>query len=187
VFDRLGPGSKLGVVSLAVRLDCVKPCRMVLPSLETALRCGDGRCGTLLASDAEICDECGSDRLVPVAQGIAILTGWAGERPVAYGVKASGATIVGRGSGTSEAPDIDLSRFPRSDSVHRRHAQLELVDGRWRISHLGRNPLVIQRASETFVVEPGTSAALSPGDWLQFGRIRLRLVAPPVGSLDLQG
>jgi hypothetical protein len=156
-------------------------------SLDSALRCTDARCGTLLALDAEVCDECGSSDLVPAAGGVAVLLGLAGERPVAFAV-GSGATIIGRGSG-SERPDIDLGRFPRpiSGSVHRRHARLEQVDGRWRISHLGRNPLVIQRANETLVVEPGGAASLHPGDWLQIGRVRLRFVSPPSGSIDVQG
>ncbi len=160
---------------------------MVMRSLDSALRCSDSRCATLLALDAEVCDECGSTDLVPATNGAGVLLGLAGERPVAFGVDDRVPTIIGRGSG-SDVPDVDLSRFPTltSGSVHRRHARIEQVDGRWRISHLGRNPLVIQRDSETLVVEPGGAAALRPGDWLQVGRVRLRFVAPPVGSIDVQ-
>jgi hypothetical protein len=157
---------------------------MNLP-LESAVRCGDGRCGTLLAADAEVCDECGGTDLVPVARDVAVLAGWAGERPVAFGLRARGSTIVGRGA--TDRPDIDLTRVPNSGTVHRRHARLEQIDGRWHVAHLGRNPLVIQRAHETVVVEPGGTAALEPGDWLQFSRVRLRLVAPPIGRLGLDG
>ncbi len=159
---------------------------MVLRSLDAALRCTDPRCGTLLALDAEVCDECGSVDLIPATAGAAVLLGLAGERPVAFGVDADRPIIVGRGSG-NEIPDVDLSRFPSSGSVHRRHAQLEQINGDWRISHLGRNPVVIQRDTETLVVEPGGAAALAPGDWLQFGRVRLRFVSPPIGSFDVSG
>jgi hypothetical protein len=159
---------------------------MVLRSLDAALRCADPRCGTLLAPDSELCDECGSTDLVPATQGTAVLLGLAGERPVAFEVHDREPTIVGRGAG-AEIPDVDLSRFPSSGSVHRRHARLEQIDGRWRISHLGRNPVVIQRDNETLVVEPGGAAVLRPGDWLQFGRVRLRFVSPPIGSIDVHG
>src|SRR5690349_2391152 len=111
---------------------------MVVRSLDDALRCTDRRCGTLLAPDAELCDECGGSDLVPASQGDAVLLGLAGERPVAFEVPQARPIIVGRGAG-DEVPDIDLSRFPGSGSVHRRHARLEYVSGAWRIFHLGRN------------------------------------------------
>ena len=159
---------------------------MTPQALESALRCGDGRCGTLLAPDAEVCDECGGTFLVSATEGAAVLVGLAAERPVVFGLRGAGQTRVGRGEGTSFAPDIDLSRFPGSDSVHRRHAELAVRDGSWHVTHLGRNPLVIQRANnETVIVEPGSTEALRPGDWLQFGRVRLRLLVPD--GLGVQG
>jgi hypothetical protein len=139
-----------------------------------------------LARDAELCNECGGTDLTQASDGIALLLGLAEDRPVAFELHASGPTTVGRGSGSSEAPDIDLSRFPGSDSVHRRHAALEQREGHWRIVHLGRNPLVIQRTNDAVVVEPGTNAALLPDDWLQFGRVRLRLVTNPTGAHTLE-
>jgi hypothetical protein len=114
-----------------------------------------------------------------------VLLGLAADRPVVFALRAFGATTVGRTAGSIPPPDVDLARFPSSDSVHRRHAEIEQADGIWRVTHLGRNPLVVQRPNETLVIQPGTSVALQPGDWLQFGRVRLRLLVAPYGSFDL--
>jgi FHA domain len=155
-------------------------------TLESALRCRDPRCATVLAGDAEVCDECGSSELEPLVNADALLAGLAHERPVAFALSASVPTIVGRASPGAALPGVDLSRVPDSAGVHRRHASLAMRNGQWEITHLGRNPVVIQRSAETLVVEPGSTIKLWPGDWIQFGRVRLRLVVPSVG-LGLDG
>jgi hypothetical protein len=137
------------------------------------LRCLDPRCGTLLPRDAEICDECGGSALELLSQSDAVLLGEAGDRPVGFGLVRDRPNVIGR---ASPGLDVDLARFPGSDSVHRRHVQIELHDADWSITHLGRNPVVLSRAAGTLVVPPGTTAWLRSGDWVQIGRIRLRFL-----------
>jgi hypothetical protein len=72
--------------------------------------------------------------------------------------------------------------------VHRRHASLEERGDHWQMTHLGRNPLIIQRPGETLVLQPGTTEELRPGDWIVFGRVQLRLVdSSDVGHNNLRG
>jgi FHA domain len=137
------------------------------------LRCLDPRCGTLLPRDAELCDECGGTALALLGHSEAVLIGDAGERPVGFGLVSERPNVIGRGS---PGLDIDLIRFPGSDSVHRHHAEISRQASDWSISHLGRNPLVISRADATVVVQPGATEWLRSGDWLQIGRIRLRFI-----------
>jgi len=127
----------------------------------------------LLPRDAELCDECGSSALDLVGHSEALLIGDAGDRPAAFGLSADRPNVIGRA--TPELA-VDLSRFVGGDSVHRRHAQIELRGSDWSVTHLGRNPVVISRAEGTVVVQPGATDWLRSGDWLQIGRIRLRFV-----------
>jgi hypothetical protein len=145
-------------------------------SLERHLRCEDAACGTLLPEDAEICDECGSTRLSPLSHSQALLMGFAGDRPVVFELSLATPTVIGRASAGSARPAVDLSRFPGAASVHRQHARVEYADGQWSVSHLGKNPLVVDRANESVVVEPGGTQPLWPGESLQLGRVRLQLV-----------
>jgi hypothetical protein len=148
------------------------------------LRCPDPRCATLLPEDAEICDECGSTVLARISESDALLIGDAGDRRVAFGLAAGRANVVGRSVPDSPPLDLDLRRLPGSDSVHRVHARFEMQQGEWSVTHLGRNPIVVARPEGTFVVQPGTTAALRSGDWIQIGRIRLRLLVGPGIGLD---
>jgi hypothetical protein len=150
--------------------------------LSLEVRCLDPRCGTLLPRDAEICDECGGTALGLLSACDAWLTGDAGGRPVGFGLVSERPNVIGR---TSPGLAVDLSRMPGSDSVHRRHAQIELQVADWSVTHLGRNPLVILRADGTQVVQPGTMEWLRSGDWLQIGRIRFRFIIG--GGVRAQG
>lgn len=145
------------------------------------LRCLDPRCSTLLPGDAEICDECGGTALDRVGHSAALLIGDAGDRRIAFSLSAGRRNAIGRSAPESAPLDVDLGRLPGSESVHRLHARIEAQQGRWSVTHLGRNPLVVSRTEGTQVVQPGTSAWLEPGDWLQVGRIRLRFI---VGALE---
>lgn len=147
--------------------------RPAQPSSSLELRCQDPRCGTLLPRDAEVCDECGGTNLAPLGHSAAVLIGDAGDRRVGFGLASERPNVIGRGS---PGLDVDLTRFPGSDSVHRHHAQIFRQDSDWSIAHLGRNPLVISRPDATVVVQPGATERLRSGDWLQIGRIRLRFV-----------
>jgi FHA domain len=147
------------------------------------LRCLDPRCGTVLGADAEVCDECGGSALAPIDAVPALLLGDAGDRPVAFALHPERPNILGRSSPGTKPLDIDVTRFRGSESVHRRHAQFDERQGHWTITHLGRNPIVLLRPEGTVVVEPGSSSALRSGDWLQIGRIRLRLVVDPANGI----
>jgi hypothetical protein len=140
------------------------------------LRCTEPGCATVLAPDAELCDECGSQRLARLADSRAVLIGAAGERPVAFELPAEGRVTVGRSVSGARAPAIDLARLPGSASVHRQHAEIAPDGNGWRVTQLGRNPLVIRRPGETVVVEPGTSQPLREGDRLLVGGVGLQVV-----------
>ena len=154
---------------------------MVQARLE--LRCLDPRCATLLPGDAEICDECGGTALDRLGHSSALLVGDFGDRSVAFGLVAGRPNVIGRFSADSPPLEVDLSRLPGSESVHRVHARIDATsDGTWRVTHLGRNPVVVSRASEgPVIVQPGSTAWLGSGDWLQIGRIRLRFI---IGALE---
>jgi hypothetical protein len=145
------------------------------------LRCLDPRCATLLPGDAEICDECGGTQLDDVGHSAALLIGEANDRRVAFSLFPERPNMIGRSAPASPPLEVDLGRLPGSDSVHRVHARIEAQQGSWSVTHLGRNPLVVSGTEGTQVVQPGTSARLRSGEWLQVGRIRLRFV---VGSLE---
>lgn len=147
-------------------------------------RCLDSRCGTLLAADVEVCDECGGTALGRLADARAVLLGEAGDRPVAFGLIVGRPNVIGRSAAGGALPEVDLSRFPGSESVHRRHAQLQEAHGQWSVTHLGRNPVVVSRPEGLLVVEPGSTTPLRTGDWLQIGRIRLRLVFEPGNGIQ---
>lgn len=140
------------------------------------LRCLDPRCATLLPGDAEVCDECGGTALDRIGHSAALLVGEAGDRQVAFGLTAGRPNAIGRSAPGSPPLEVDLSRVPGSNSVHRLHARIEANQGGWTITHLGRNPLVLSHGESTQVVQPGTTAGLRSGDWVQVGRIRLRFV-----------
>ncbi len=137
--------------------------------------CADKRCATLLAIDAEICDECGGARLQSLQEMRALLCGWAGTRPVVFAVPSAGPSIVGRSPAAGPVPDVDLRRFPGSGVVHRRHASIEQAHGEWQVTHLGTNPLVVTDG-ERVVLEHGASARLRPGSLLQVGDVVLLFV-----------
>jgi hypothetical protein len=137
--------------------------------------CADPRCATLLASDAEICDECGGTVFDELADLPAMLCGWADERPVVFLLPEDRPAIVGRSVPGGQPPDIDLRRFPGSGVVHRRHAMIELQDGEWRVTHLGSNPLVV-RGSESMALSTGETAPLHARDSLQVGDVALQFV-----------
>src|SRR5713226_3511485 len=151
-------------------------------SISTGLRCVDPRCGTRLSADAEVCDECGGTALAPIADALALLLGDAGDRPVAFALHSGQPNVLGRSS-PGGGLDIDVARFRGSESVHRRHAQFDERQGQWSVTHLGRNPIVLARPEGTIVVQPGSSAALRSGDWLQIGRIRLQLIVDPARGI----
>ena len=148
------------------------------------LRCLDPRCATLLPGDAEICDECGGTALDRIGHSAALLIGDAGDRRVAFGLFAGRPNAIGRSAPASPPLEVDVGRLPGSESVHRLHARIEAQQGNWSVTHLGRNPLVVSGADGTQVVQPGTSAWLRSGDWLQVGRIRLRFIVGAVGTLE---
>jgi len=138
--------------------------------------CADARCATLLDADAEICDECGGTEFRPLEQIDAMLCGWAGARPVVFALHEDRPSIVGRSTTGGPTPDVDLRRFDGSEIVHRRHAQLEMANGEWRITHLGTNPLVVT-GRKRVEVEPGATVRLRSGDKLQVGELLLEFVA----------
>jgi hypothetical protein len=141
-----------------------------------ALRCTEPGCATLLSADAEVCDECGSQRLMRLSDSPAVLIGAAGDRPVAFELPTDRRVTVGRASSGVVPPDIDLARVPGSATVHRQHAEVAPVAAGWQVTQLGRNPLVIRRPGETVVVEPGTSQPLRDGDRLLVGGVSLQVV-----------
>jgi FHA domain len=145
------------------------------------LRCLDPRCATLLPGDAEICDECGGTALDRVGHSEALLVGDAVDRRVGFALLSGRPNVIGRSAPDSPPLEVDLSRLPGSESVHRVHARIEAQQGNWSVTHLGRNPVVVTRAEGSEVVQPGSSAWLRSGDWLQIGRIRLRFI---VGALQ---
>jgi hypothetical protein len=145
------------------------------------LRCVDPRCATLLPGDAELCDECGGVALDRIGHSAALLLGDAGDRRVAFGLSAGRPNVIGRWAPDSPPLDIDLSRLPGSESVHRTHARIEAQLGNWSVTHLGRNPVVVSGAEGTQVVQPGSTAGLRSGNWLQIGRIRLRFI---IGAVE---
>jgi hypothetical protein len=140
--------------------------------------CADPRCATLLDDHAERCDECGGTRLFQIAAEQSLLCGWADDRPVVFRLPTSGAAVIGRSAPGEAAPDIDLSRFPNSQSVHRRHAQIEARERGWQLTHLGSNPLRIG-GQQRIEVAPGTTALARPGDTIDAAGVRLHLVARP--------
>lgn len=137
--------------------------------------CGNPRCATVLAPDAEICDECAGTQFEELYAGTALLCGWADERPVAFRLTAGRPLLIGRSSSGGQAPDIDLRRFPNSASVHRRHATIELRGREWSVTHLGTNPLVIRRGDRV-ALKTGASTVIRPGDALEVGGVALLLV-----------
>lgn len=140
---------------------------------DAQLLCGDGRCATVLPPYAEICDECGGTDLVSLTGPR--LEGTFGDRGVAFALRADGPNVIGRAA--EERVDVDLSRSPESGSVHRRHAQISHDAASWRITHLGRNPLVIARGTTREAVAPGATAELRAGDHIVVGMIALRFIA----------
>jgi hypothetical protein len=152
-------------------------------AIGAGLRCVDRRCGTVLGADAEVCDECGGTALAPLVAAQALLLGDAGDRPVAFELRAGQPNVLGRSS-PGGALDIDVARMRGSESVHRRHAQFDESQGQWSVTHLGRNPIVLLRPEGTVVVQPGSSSALRSGDWLQIGRIRLQFIVDPARGFD---
>ena len=142
---------------------------------ENWLVCANPTCATVLASDAEICDECGGTQFDPLSAAAALLCGWADNRPVVFQLKSDHPLLIGRSLAGGPAPDIDLRRFPSSASVHRRHATIERQGHDWRVSHLGTNPLVV-RGRERLALEPGASAAIRSGQTLEVGGVALLLL-----------
>src|SRR5919201_641797 len=55
------------------------------------LVCADPRCATVLAADAEVCDECGGTRLQPLKDMPSVLCAWADTRPVAFQLRTGNA------------------------------------------------------------------------------------------------
>jgi ribosomal protein L40E len=145
-------------------------------NLESDVRCRNPRCGTLLPPDAELCDECGSAELEPIAQCEALLSHQLDERTVVFALLGEQETTIGR-SGEGSTPMVDLSRFPESGSVHHLHAAVQRQPEGWLLTHRGRNPLLIRRAGETLPVEPGGSAPISSGDLIVVGSVGLRFLA----------
>jgi FHA domain len=137
--------------------------------------CANPRCATLLAPDAEICDECGGSLLTDLSLFPVILCGWADGRPVVFGLAADRPSIVGRSASTGPSPDVDLRRFPASDVVHRRHAFIELEDGEWRVTHVGTNALIVTGTQST-VLEQGQTVSLRSGDFVEVGGVPLQFV-----------
>lgn len=63
-----------------------------------------------------------------------------------------------------------------SPTVSRRHAQMELVDGRWRIVNLSRtNPVMVN--DEILAAGRGAMKMLSDGDRIELGEVVLRFSA----------
>lgn len=134
-------------------------------------------CGTLLPPHAELCDECGGSDLQPLAFPGAWLVAQQDDRGVAFALSPDRTNVIGRASPGSTRPEVDLTRLSGSQTVHRRHARLEWREGRWRITHEGRNPLVIQRAGIPAAVQPGATADVQSGDWIGVGSILLQFIA----------
>jgi FHA domain len=144
-------------------------------SSNDGLVCADPRCATLLPADAEICDECGGIRLDPLNGMVAMLCGWAEARPVVFKLPTGRSAVIGRSTPGGPVPEVDLSRLPGSESVHRSHARIENRQDEWRLTQLGRNPLVVN-GRQRVVVAPGTDAPVWPGDTLDIGGVRLQLL-----------
>jgi hypothetical protein len=142
-----------------------------------ALLCTEPTCRTVLPGDAELCDECGTSALVRIADSGPLLTATAQDRQVAFPLRRAGATTIGRSSDeATAAPEIDVSRLPGSDTVHRQHARITYRAANWHIQHLGDNPLAIARSSGKLVIEPGTSVVLRDKDVLTVGSLSFRVV-----------
>ena len=152
----------------------------LLPT-SNGLVCATPGCATLLAANAEICDECGGTTLYPLASLPALLCGWAGDRPVVFGLDPDHGMLVGRSSTDEPAPDIDLTRFPGSSAVHRRHVSLAANGRVWRVTQLGTNPTVIV-GHQRQPLATGSTAELRHGDSVEIAGIRLTLVVRDSGS-----
>ena len=140
--------------------------------------CMDAACATLLAPDAEICDECGGTRLGALDSIGVTLCGWDDERPVVFALSSDRASIIGRSTSGGPTPDVDLRRFRDSGVVHRRHAWIELDSGEWQVTHLGTNPLAVT-GRDSVLLEPGATARIRSGDTLQVGSVVLQFMVRP--------
>lgn len=95
-------------------------------------------------------------------RGDILLVGAVGEQPQ---------IVLGRQSGPPQKV-ITLN----SPTVSRRHAQMEFIDGRWRIVNLSRtNPIMVN--DEVLPVGHGTARTLSDGDRIELGEVVLRFSA----------
>ena len=145
-----------------------------LPALRV---CADPRCRRAVAPEDEICYECGGTDFREIEAGQAVLLCAVHDRELAFVLEPGRDHVIGRSEDGAGGPDVDLRRFPASDSVHHRHAAIAAADGGWRVTHLGRNALVVRRGEEALPVEPGSSAALLSGDTLLVGLVALRFAA----------
>lgn len=127
----------------------------------------------MLPAHAEICDECAGTDLAPFRG--ACLESTIGDRPVGFVLDPATSNVVGRAADGAAPPTVDLSRFPASGSVHRRHADVREAAGHWRVTHAGTNPLIVQRGQEKAAIAPGASAELRSGDLLIVGTVPLRV------------
>lgn len=139
------------------------------------LVCADQRCATVLPADAELCDECGGSSLVRLNALPSVLCAWAETRPVAFQVWPGRRTVIGRSAGGSVA-DVDLSRVPGSEAVHRQHALIEEQADEWRVTQLGANPVVVNGRE---AVPTGETRPIRPGDTLALAGVLLQLVVRP--------
>jgi hypothetical protein len=148
----------------------------LFPLQPGALVCANRHCATVLPAGVEACDECGESRFEPIASIGSLLCGLAGDRSVAFPLSGARAVVIGRDADGSGSPEVDLSRFPSSDRVHRRHARLEIRNGSWYVTHLGTNTLSIVNRSGRASVGAGASQQLRPGDTLEVAGVKLQLV-----------
>ena len=138
----------------------------------SGLVCVHPGCGRLLTADAEICDECGGTRLIPLGELRAMLCGWADDREVVFGLRPDRPVIVGRANGNAPEPDIDLRRLPGSGTVHHRHVRVENGKSAWRVTQLGTNRVLVL-GRRTVELPTGATVELQHGDTLDIAGVPL--------------
>lgn len=82
--------------------------------------------------------------------------------------------LIGRlNRSTGETPDIDLTEEPNGDTVSRKHAWLNYVDGEWYLQPHTDHKNVI-RVNGKQIASKEETRALRPGDEIQIGAVKLK-------------
>jgi len=93
--------------------------------------------------------------------------------------------LIGRYDPAVCEVDVDLTEFPESKFVSRRHARIRFEGGQWLLSDLGSgNGTFLYRPPGTQGDRIGEETALSDGDEIAFGSVRCRFEILAEGPED---